>query len=148
MNIAWIYQRIWLLIRLPIAIAAIAVTTWLWLFVHPMPPNRLSISTAGDKGSYHRMAIRYAEAFSSRGVQLDIQTSEGTQQNLDRLVSSPPQADLALVQGGFGILGAATSNRERSRIETLANVNTEAVWIFSLNRNITSLNQQIGRAHV
>ena len=144
MNIAWIYQRIWLLIRLPIAIAAIAVTTWLWLFVHPMPPNRLSISTAGDKGSYHRMAIRYAEAFSSRGVQLDIQTSEGTQQNLDRLVSSPPQADLALVQGGFGILGAATSNRERSRIETLANVNTEAVWIFSLNRNITSLNQLTG----
>ena len=90
------------------------------------------------------MGIRYAEALLSRGVQVDVQVSEGTLQNLERLSASPAGADLALVQGGFGILGGATNKRERSRIETLANVNTEALWVFSLNRNITSLNQLLG----
>lgn len=141
---AWLYQRKWPLIRLPVAAAAVAVAAWLWLFVYPMPPDRLSITTAGADGAYHGMAKQYAEFFASHGIQLDIQTSEGSQENLERLRSPSAVFDLALMQGGFGYLGTATEKRDRSRIETLANVNTEAVWIFSRNRSITSLQQLLG----
>lgn len=141
---AWLYQRKWLLIRLPVALVAVAVVGWLWLHVYPMPPERLSITTAGENGAYHRMAKQYAAVFASHGVRLDIQTSDGSQENLERLGSASAPSDLALMQGGFGYLGAATGKRDRSHIETLANVNIEAVWIFSRNRSITSVNQLQG----
>ena len=137
---AWVYQRNWLLIRLPVAVVAMAAIALLWLFVHPMPPDRLSITTAGKDGAYHRMGKLYAAFFSSRGVELDVQPSDGSQDNLERLRSTPTQSDLALIQGGFGYLGDGTGKRERSRVETLANVDIEAVWIFSQSR-ITSLAQ-------
>lgn len=105
-----------------------------------MPPDRLSITTAGKDGAYHLQAKKYA----AHGIQLDVQISEGSQENLERLRSTPATSDLALMQGGFGQLGSAIGKRERSRIETLANVNIEAgkvqalaviglepVWIFS-----------------
>ncbi len=138
---AWLYQRNWLLIRLPVAAVAMATIALLWLFAYPMPPDRLSITTAGKDGAYDRMGKLYAGFFSGHGVKLDVQPSDGSQENLERLRSTPAQSDLALVQGGFGYLGTAAGKRDRSRIETLANVNIEAVWIFSENRSITSLSQ-------
>lgn len=144
MRMAWMYQRKWLLIRLPIAAAAVAVIIGLWVFAYPMPPDRLSITTAGKDGAYHRMARQYADTFAGHGVHLDVHISEGSQENLDRLGSTTTPFDLALMQGGFGYLGAVTGKRDRSRIETLANVNTEAVWLFSRNRSITSLDQLQG----
>ena len=56
----------------------------------------------------------------------------------------PARSDLALMQGGFGYLGAACDKRDSSRIETLANVDTEAICIFNRNRTITPLNQLQG----
>ena len=144
MRIAWLYQRRWLLIQLPIAAAAAAVIAFLWLLVHPMPPGQLSITSAGKDGAYHRMAQRYAEVFASHGVQLNVQVSEGSQENIERLSSLPAMSDLALMQGGFGYLGATGEKRDRSRIETLANVDTEAIWVFSRNRTITSVLQLQG----
>jgi uncharacterized protein len=141
---AWLYQRKWLVIRLPVAVVAVATATWLWLVVYPMPPDHLSITTAGKDGAYHSMARQYAEFFATHGIALDVQTSEGSQENLERLGSGSDRSDLALMQGGFGYLGTATGKRGQSRIETLANVNTEAVWIFSRGRSMTSLNQLQG----
>ena len=141
---AWLYQRKWLLIRLPIAAVAVAAAAWLWLFVYPMPPSRLSITTAGKDGSYHQTAIQYQTYFASHGIELDVQTSEGSQENFERLSNPSAPSDLALMQGGFGYLGSEIGKRERNHIQTLANVNTEAVWIFSRQRNITSLNQLQG----
>jgi uncharacterized protein len=141
---AWLYQRKWLYIRLPVTAVALAVIAWLWLFVYPMPPDNLSITTAGKDGAYYLQAQRYAQSFAAHGITLNIQTSEGSQENLERLRSASSPSDLALMQGGFGYLGAAAEKRELSRVETLANVNVEAVWIFSINRSISSLNQLQG----
>ena len=144
MRIAWIYQSNWLLVRLPIAVIAGVSMAWLWIFFYPMPPDRLSITTAGKGGAYYRMAVEYQQYFKAHGVDLEVKASEGSQENLERLASASAPADLALMQGGFGYLGTALGKRDRSRIETLANVNTEAVWIFSRNRSITSLSQLQG----
>lgn len=141
---AWLYQRKWLYIRLPVIALAIAVIAWLWLIVYPMPPDNLSITTAGKDGAYYLQAQRYAENFAAHGITLNVQSSEGSQENLERLRSVSAPSDLALMQGGFGYLGATAEKRELSRVETLANINVEAVWIFSLNRSITSLNQLQG----
>ena len=125
---AWLYQRKWLLIRLPVAAVAVTAAALLWLFVYPMPPSRLSITTAGKDGAYHQMAIQYQAYFASHDIELDVQTSEGSQENFERLNKPTAPSDLALMQGGFGYLGSEIGKREGSHIQTLAN--------------------EIGRAHV
>lgn len=141
---AKLYQRKWLLIRLPLVLAAVAVAAWLWVCVWPMPPTRLSISTAQSDGAYYLHAQRYAEKFAQRGVTLEILNSAGSEENLRRLRQPDAPADLALIQGGFGYLGASFEGIDRSRVQTLANVDVEPVWLFSRNRDIESLNQLQG----
>jgi uncharacterized protein len=109
-----------------------------------MPPMRLSIATASPDGAYYLHAQRYAELLVARGVKLDIQTSAGSQQNLEMLRSADKLTDLAFVQGGFGYLGASSDARDRSQIETLSNVDVEPVWLFSRHHDIESLNQLEG----
>lgn len=48
------------------------------------------------------------------------------------------------MQGGFGYLGTSLERRDRSRVETLVNVDVEPVWIFTRDRKIDSLNQMQG----
>ncbi len=144
MRMARLYQRKWLLIRLPVVALAVATITCLWLLVFPMPPAQLSITTAATDGAYYRHAQHYAERFAAHGITLDIQPSEGSEQNQKRLRRAVDPTDLALMQGGFGYLGASLDRRDRSRIETLANVDVEAVWIFTRNRELDSLNQLQG----
>lgn len=141
---AKLYQRKWLWIRLPMVLAAAAMATGLWLFAYPMPPARLSITTAGADGAYYLHAQHYAERFAAHGITLDIQTSAGSQENLERLRQGMNPSDLALMQGGFGYLGTSLERRDRSRVETLVNVDVEPVWIFTRGREIDSLNQLQG----
>ena len=88
MRLTTLYQNKWLLIRLPIAFASVALSIALWSLLYPMPPLHLSIATASPDGAYYLHAQRYAELFSDHGVKLAIQTSAGSQQNLEMLRSA------------------------------------------------------------
>ena len=139
-----LYQHKWLFIRLPMALIALGLSVFIWLVWFPMPPTRLSITTAGTPGSYHAPGLRYAKHFATYGVTLDVRAYEGSRQNIERLQAKDDPADLAFIQGGFGYLGTSAGRRERSRIETLANVEVEGVWLFTRNRAVTSLAQLKG----
>lgn len=139
-----LYQNKWLLIRLPIALAAGAFAAYLWTVHFPMPPTTISITTAGMPGSYHSLGLRYAERFAEHGVTLEVLPSEGSQQNLERLRATENPAELAFLQGGFGYLGTSLERRERSQIETLANIEIEGAWLFTRQRPITALAQLKG----
>ena len=144
MRMAQLYQRKWLLIRLPVVVVAVITAMLMWVIENPMPPTTLSITTASPDGAYYRHAQRYAERFAERGITLEVQASEGSQQNVVRLRQADSPTDLAFIQGGFGYLGSSSDRRDRSRIETLANVDVEAVWIFTRNREIESLTELRG----
>src|SRR5690606_8443060 len=102
MNSAALYQHRWLTIRLPLAVLALALASMVWIRLYPMPPTKLTISAGLADGAYQLYAQRYVEAFARKGIELTVLESEGSTQNLERLQSDPPQADLALVQGGYG----------------------------------------------
>jgi TRAP-type uncharacterized transport system substrate-binding protein len=141
---ARLYQQKWLLIQLPLLLATIGIATWIWVKIFPLPQAELSIVTANADGAYYRHAQRYVEGFAAYGVRLTVLTSAGSQENLDRLRQPAGPSDLAFMQGGFGYLGSSFEGRGRSRVETLANVDIEPVWIFSRYREIDSLNQLQG----
>jgi uncharacterized protein len=138
------YRKKWLYVRLPIALAAVVAATLIWVLAFPLAPTQLTISTAGQGGAYYRIAERYAERFAAHGVTLNIKSSAGSGQNLERLNSADQPVDLALMQGGMGYLGALAGSKERSRVETLANVDVEAIWLFSKGFAIESLSQLTG----
>ena len=94
-------------------------------FVEPAPPSRMTISTGGESGAYYAYAQRYAKLLAQNGITLEVLTSEGSQQNLDRL--NKGEADIAFIQGGIEEkLGAD----EESSLQSLGSVSYEPVWVF------------------
>lgn len=144
MRLARLYQRKWLVIQLPLIAGAALLASFLWIHVFPMPPTVLSMTTAESHGAYYRNALLYSQVFARHGVTLLVLPSAGSQQNLERLRRGADASDLAFLQGGFGYLGDSLQGDERSRIETLANVDIEPLWLFSRRREIESLGQLQG----
>jgi TRAP-type uncharacterized transport system substrate-binding protein len=140
---ARIYQRKWLLVKLPLAALALAAMAWLWLRWLPLPPSEVTLSSGLPEGVYHAYAQRYAQAFERHGVTLHVMPSEGADMNLQRLRGvATPQADMAFMQGGMGF--SAAERAAGVRLETLARVDTEPLWIFSRVPGLDSLEQLQG----
>ena len=144
MTSASLYRHRWMLIRLPLALLAVALAIMTWWWLYPMPPSRLTISTGQADGAYHWHAARYVEAFARRGITLTVLESPGSADNLRRLQADPPQADLALVQGGFGWSSSSGDPRDMAAVQTLASVDIEVLWLFSRDTPMTSLVQLAG----
>ncbi len=67
-------------------------------FVQPAPPKRIVITTGSDAGAYYAYAGRYANILARNGVTLEVRTSAGSLQNLERLEND--EAQVGFVQGG------------------------------------------------
>lgn len=144
MNSAAFYRHRWMLIRLPLGLLAMVLASVSWLWIYPMPPTRLTLSTGQVDGAYQQHALRYAEVFARHGIELTILESPGSAENLQRLQSRPAQADLALVQGGFGWSSPSNDAGAQAAVQTLASVDIEALWLFSRELPLTSLVQLTG----
>ena len=106
-----------------IAIAIVLIIAGFWLayqFVEPAPPTDLTISTGSKEGAYYANALKYKELLAKQGITLNIQTSAGSTENLQRLIAN--ETDLALVQGG---LTAADT-----KLQSLGSLYYEPTWIF------------------
>jgi len=94
-------------------------------FVQPAPPRHITISTGSESGAYYAYAKRYAQLLAANGITLEVQTSAGSLQNLERLKNG--EADIALIQGGVTEVLAAD---EESELRSLGSVSYEPVWVF------------------
>jgi uncharacterized protein len=143
-NWSYIYQRRWGLVYAPSIAIAIAVFVWLGWYVFPPPPNKITITSGAAEGMYHQHALRYAEFFARHGMQAEVLTSAGSAQNLERLRDTLHPAQVGFVQGGFGQLDRAKAGENRTGVQILANVDIEAVWVFSRIASLDSLAQLQG----
>lgn len=139
MNSHTFYRHRWLLVRLPLILAGLALATAAWSWLYPMPAASLTLSGGLADGAYELYAARYAEALAKHGVDVRVVASEGSSENLGRLRASPPQADLAFVQGGFGWSSIAEAAAGEGKIQTLVGVDIEALWLFTHQPNLQSL---------
>ena len=70
-------------------------------FVQSAPPGAITI-TSGPEGSiFHTNALRYAGILARHGVKVNVLTSEGSLENLNRLCDASFRVDLGFVQGGM-----------------------------------------------
>lgn len=118
-------------------------------YVDPAPPDRITIAAGPSSGVYFRTAQSYRRILAGHGVTLEVIETEGSVENLARLVSTgTDRADIAFVQGGVrpgsGDRGAADS--AAPAIESLASMYFEPIWAFHReDMQLTQLRELGGR---
>lgn len=121
----WIAAREWLATGWPLVLIA-GLGFWAaFQFVEPAPPRHLVITTGGEDGAYYSFAKRYQEVFARNGIELEIRTSAGSAENIERLQRG--EAELAFVQGG------GLSERPQGLL-SLGSVFYEPIWVFVRGR--------------
>ena len=96
-------------------------------FVAPAPPTRIAITTGGDSGAYYHYAQRYAAILARNGITLEVQTSAGSLDNLERLRRD--DAQVGFVQGGVVTMPEEDAE-EDSGLLSLGSMFYEPVWVF------------------
>ena len=98
-------------------------------FVQPAPPKSVVITTGDENGSYFAYAKRYAEILKANGITMEIKTSSGSRENLDRLQKG--DADIAFFQGGAREPEADKANlSDKEELRSLGSISYEPVWVF------------------
>ncbi|PHS73203.1 MAG: C4-dicarboxylate ABC transporter substrate-binding protein [Cycloclasticus sp.] len=118
------------IITIVIAIVLLAAGFWLaYQFVEPAPPTTITISTGSEEGAYYANALKYKSLLAEQGITLNIKTSAGSSENLQRLLAG--ETDLALVQGGL--------TETDTPLKSLGSLYYEPTWIF--HRSELSINK-------
>jgi TRAP transporter TAXI family solute receptor len=97
-------------------------------FVQPAPPKKIVITTGAESGAYHLFANRYAAILAKNGVTLEVKSSAGSLQNLERLNND--EAQVGFVQGGVVELPENPDEAEESPLLSLGSLFYEPVWVF------------------
>lgn len=105
----------------PIAIVVLGLVM-AFMFMSPAPPMRVTIAGGAQGGAYAAAAEAYAKALRGQGIEVEVQTTAGSVDNLARIKAK--QADIGIVQTGlaadFGADGASS----------LGAVFYEPLWVF------------------
>ena len=97
-------------------------------FVEPAPPTKIAISTGSESGAYYQFAKRYATILAKNGITLEVLTSAGSLENLDRLKKDEVQ--IGFVQGGVVPPKEDPDAVDDSGLLSLGSLFYEPVWVF------------------
>lgn len=98
-----------------------------WWAVRPAPPTSLVLSAGAAGGAYLEFAQRYAAILARDGVRVEVRTSAGSLQNVQRLrlpSADPQAADVAFIQSG------TTPADQRTGLVALGHLYYEPAWLF------------------
>ncbi len=103
--------------------AAVVIAAVFWFF-YSAPPTTI-IMTTGDKGSlFARNADKYAKILARKGVTLKMLPSEGSLENLERLVNPKFRVDVGFVQAGVA------KGQTIDKLVSLGSVSYEPLYVF------------------
>jgi TRAP transporter TAXI family solute receptor len=97
-------------------------------FVEPAPPKRIVITSGSESGAYYHYAKRYAAILARNGIELEVQTSAGSLENIQRLERG--EAQIGFVQGGVVQRTDDSDEFAESELFSLGSVFYEPVWVF------------------
>ncbi|CAD6546137.1 TAXI family TRAP transporter solute-binding subunit [Paraburkholderia sabiae] len=117
-----------------------AVVIWLvvWL-VDPAPPRTITISAGPQDSSFMQIAEEYKKILARNGVTLKVLVSDGSVQNLDRLLDPKQKVDIALVQGGVA------GGRDTTSLMSLGSVTYVPLVVFYRGSGVTQLSDLDGK---
>jgi TRAP transporter TAXI family solute receptor len=117
-------------------VAALLIAIWLIArYLSPAPPRTLQMTTGATDGAYHQAALKYQQYLADNGVNLELATSDGSVQNLERLHAGTP---VGFVQGGLGLLSIdPLKSDEDTPLRSLGVIGYEPIWIFTRSAELS-----------
>lgn len=120
------------------AFVVLMVTLIVWV-VDPAPPKTITMSAGPHDSSFLVAADQYKKILAQNGITLNVLESDGSVQNLRRLLDPKQHVDLALVQGGVA------DGLDTSSLMSLGSVFYIPVVVFYRGTGITQLSQLEGK---
>ncbi|WP_296271232.1 TAXI family TRAP transporter solute-binding subunit [Pseudomonas sp. UBA6323] len=109
-------------------VPVVGVIVWaLFQFVPPPPQMSASMATGTPTGAYQQFAERLKEELAKEGFELKLVPTSGSRDNLERLLATNPQVEIALVQSGLERQLTAAQQRQ---LESLGAIYQEPLWLF------------------
>ena len=106
-------------------VVLLAVALWFASrFVHPAPPDTITITSGPEGSTFASTAERYRKILARQGVKLKILPSQGSLDNLKRLADPKVQVDIGFVQGGVA------SQADTSDLYSLGSIFYTPVYVF------------------
>jgi TRAP-type uncharacterized transport system substrate-binding protein len=105
--------------------ATIAILIGAGVFVvESLPPRTIVMATGVEGDANYELGIRYREILARQGVELKLQPTTGSLDNLRRLRDSRSGVSVGFIQGG------TTTRKESPELESLGTVFYEPLWLF------------------
>lgn len=136
MRLLLLYRRRWWLFYLPVLLCTAFALWWAATQWKALPPAEAVIGAGSPQGGYSMLAQRYAEQLERVGVRAEIVYSDTQKGSLERLTRT---ADATSIGFAHGIYANA-----QAKVQALAVVGQEPVWIFSTVSGPSSLAQVKG----
>ncbi|MGE4405483.1 TAXI family TRAP transporter solute-binding subunit [Pseudomonas sp.] len=116
-----IRAHLWLI---PLFAALAGLFVWA---LDPAPPTRLRMATGSEGGGYHDFGRRLQARLKAEGIELELQTTKGSMDNLRHLLAGD-DVQFALVQSGTELL---LEDSQRRRLKGLGVMYSEPLWLFA-----------------
>jgi len=123
----------------PLAVLAVVVVTLLVWLIDPAPPRTITMSAGPHDSSFLLAANDYKKILARNGITLNVLESDGSMQNLQRLLDPRQKVDIALVQGGV------SDGLDISSLMSLGSVFYDPVVVFYRGSGIASLAELEGK---
>jgi hypothetical protein len=123
----------------PILLAfALAISALVWL-VHPAPPRTVFMSAGPRESLFMQAALQYKAILARNGIDLEVLESDGSVENLKRLLDPKGRVDVALVQSG------ASEGASIASLVSLGSVFYVPLVVLYRGATITDLSQLEGK---
>ena len=113
-----------LIILCPVVLMVILAFVFVYYFVDPLPPRRISIGCGPPEGANFIFAQAYQEILAKEGITLELRNTAGSAENLKLLGATPGGIDVAFVQGSM------KSTAQNTDLVSLGSLFFDPLWIF------------------
>lgn len=129
-----------LALAVPVVLLVAAAFWYSLSLIQPPPQTAIVMSTGSTSGGYHAFALRYKAVLAREGVKVEVASSAGSVENLQRLRDPKSRVTAALIQGGIG------SGEDNTGLVSVGRMFYEPVWIFHRSgETLQRLSQLRGR---
>ncbi|MBU3603546.1 TAXI family TRAP transporter solute-binding subunit [Polynucleobacter sp. AP-Kaivos-20-H2] len=108
----------------PLLILLLTILMGIWWYADPPPPRHVLMANGSPGSSYEDLGKKYVEFFKAKGITLELVTTTGAQENIDRLSDRDDPVQVAFVQAGVG------HSKEVTGIQSLGAIAYDPIWLF------------------
>ncbi len=119
-------------------LSGILVFAIFWFF-RSAPPATITITTGPSGSAFETNAVRYKRILATNGVTLNILSSHGSLENLQRLADDSLNVDIGFVQGGV------TNGSPNNKLFSLGSISYQPLMVFYRGSTVTLLSELKGK---